>query len=452
MNEIAPIDDGKFLRELLAKHTTFDEVDVQRLRRLAERLTPASTPAGKDGLEKWAVAEWDNRPRQSGMEQRNEQFVLGLINLLSRMGIPFYILDERTKQKTGREYSTIERMEMLQRTYVERGELAKKADAAAVAAEQRAMVAAKKVEQYRVAMDAAIAELGDDVEKNVAAARTKVILENVEPSEETVKYGPPDDRGVRQVTLDARVLVLRLCMQRIVHDLAPNEAICTRCLGLGLIKDYSPFGLGDRKPHEDAFPYRHQWLRPCNECYMGKAVLCPHCRKVIPRHTTQCSCKEAQFELDVARQEKETERRKTLPRMSLAEYEHSLLWCDDADKFVNTDSVEDVLEEYPDTVFFACEPSAALTTPKGSDVMERLQEAATEEASPEDGEDVLEYENEKQAELELDTFFEKWAAMYVTARTLYYPNMKLIVEVPLGEADRADAVPDVRATDDAGGE
>lgn len=430
-----------FLRQLAEKEGIGD-LDGEQLKRLAEFLTPEAPEEVDEnaiGLNRWSMRDWARRPRQTGMEQQNEKVVLALLNLFSALEIPFYIRDKRG-EKTGREYSTPDRLEMLKQKFAEIG-------SKAAAYEKELDRTNQRLDAYEIALRAALNELRENAHHEQAAARAKVILENiVHDPKSSVQISEPDDRGVRHVTLDAREVMLRLCFQRIVHDLAPDERICKQCLGLGISKVSAPYGMGKQKPHEDAFPFQHQWLSPCHNCYMGKVRVCSHCKEDLPRSRTRCECKAAQAERMAEEAAKEEDRRKAVPRIALADYTHPMVWCDETDKFIQVDYIEDHLEEHPDAVLFACEPTEPLTKPDAEDVIETLQNRATEEASPEDGEDVLDFS--KEATTELDTFLEEWSKKHVVARTLYYPDMNLIVEVPRGDA--ADAVPDVRADDGAG--
>lgn len=309
--------------------------------------------------------------------------------------------------------------------------------------------ASQRIEAYQLAANAAIAELGTTTESIAAAARAKVILENVEPTENTVLYGTPDHAGVRRVTLDARVVVLRLCMQRIVHHLTEHEALCPTCLGLGLIKPAQTFGVGETKPGEDRFPYWDQWLAQCPTCYMGKVNLCSYCKEVIPRHRTRCECKAADLDRRMAIATHEAERQAKLPRVKLADYHLPLVWCDTTDRYIDTGDLYGHLEDHPDAVIFACELSAPLAVPDADEIMERLKDEVNSSMNPEDGDPALEFKDEAQAELELKTFLAKWAEAYVELRDLYYPNMNLMVEIP--HDTRVDDVPEVQPDDDAGG-
>jgi hypothetical protein len=437
-----------FLRQL-AKKNGIDDLDGEQLERLAEFLTP-ETPADVDedavGLNRWSMRDWAKRPRQTGMEQQNEKTVLELLNLFTGLDIPFYIRDQRG-EKTGREYSTPERLAMLKEQFFEMRKVAKEATKLVNEADQRADAAKKTLADYELALHAAVNELHENPHHEQAVGRVKVILENVvHDRASSVKISDPDDSGVRHVTLDAREVMLRLCFQRIVHDLAPDERICKQCLGLGIFKVSAPYGMGKQKPHKEAFPFQHQWLSPCHHCYMGKVRVCLHCKEDLSRLRTRCECKAAQAERMAEEAIKEAERRKAVPRIALADYTHPMVWCDKTDKFIQVDHLEDHLEDHPDAVVFACEPTESLTKPDAEDVIETLQDRATGEASPEDGEDVLDFS--KEATTELATFLEEWSKKHVVARTLYYPDMNLIVEVPRGDA--TDAVPDVRADDGAG--
>ena len=79
--------------------------------------------------------------------------------------------------------------------------------------------------------------------------------------------------------------------KKLIKDLHDNEEICPVCHGTGLRIEDNPYGLSD-DPDKRAgqFPYKHQSIRFCPNCYNGVVRFCPDCGKQIPRCRTLCDC------------------------------------------------------------------------------------------------------------------------------------------------------------------
>ena len=79
--------------------------------------------------------------------------------------------------------------------------------------------------------------------------------------------------------------------KKLIKDLHDNEEICPVCHGIGLRIEDNPYGLSD-DPDKRAgqFPYKHQSIRFCPNCYNGVVRFCPDCGKQIPRCRTLCDC------------------------------------------------------------------------------------------------------------------------------------------------------------------
>lgn len=100
----------------------------------------------------------------------------------------------------------------------------------------------------------------------------------------------------------------------LVKDLHDNEEICPICHGTGLRIEDNPYGLSD-DPDKRAghFPYKHQSIRFCPNCYNGVVRYCPDCGKQIPRHRTLCDCDA------VVQRRQQEESRKEKERLEKAE-------------------------------------------------------------------------------------------------------------------------------------
>lgn len=99
-------------------------------------------------------------------------------------------------------------------------------------------------------------------------------------------------------------------------DLHGNEEICPCCHGTGLIIVDNPYGLSD-DPNKQIgnFPYNHQSLSFCPNCYNGIIHRCELCGDVIRRGFLKHDC---QAQLDANRREFEKKREQALIDAPLA--------------------------------------------------------------------------------------------------------------------------------------
>lgn len=102
--------------------------------------------------------------------------------------------------------------------------------------------------------------------------------------------------------------------KKLIKDLHDNEEICPVCHGTGLRIEDNPYGLSD-DPDKRAgqFPYKHQSIRFCPNCYNGVVRFCPDCGKQIPRCRTLCDCDA------VVQRRQQEENRKEKERLEKAE-------------------------------------------------------------------------------------------------------------------------------------
>lgn len=102
--------------------------------------------------------------------------------------------------------------------------------------------------------------------------------------------------------------------KKLIKDLHDNEEICPVCHGTGLRIEDNPYGLSD-DPDKRAgqFPYKHQSIRFCPNCYNGVVRFCPDCGKQIPRCRTLCDCDA------VVQRRQQEETRKEKERLEKAE-------------------------------------------------------------------------------------------------------------------------------------
>lgn len=97
----------------------------------------------------------------------------------------------------------------------------------------------------------------------------------------------------------------KLVGKELIKDLHDDEAICPVCLGTGMCIEDNPYGLSDDpNKHLERFPYKHQSISFCKNCYNGVVHICPYCGEQMPRGRLVCSCETACKKQQEARDER----------------------------------------------------------------------------------------------------------------------------------------------------
>lgn len=121
-----------------------------------------------------------------------------------------------------------------------------------------------------------------------------------------------------EVILDTSEIINSIFDGRLVKHLHDNEAICPVCGGTGIIVENNIYGLKNDPNKSKHFPYKHQSISFCKNCYNGVIRVCKYCGENATRTYHQC---------DIIKAEKrEKERLKELENFSKAkEYNHDAL-------------------------------------------------------------------------------------------------------------------------------
>lgn len=124
----------------------------------------------------------------------------------------------------------------------------------------------------------------------------------------------PDFVKPTQVAVQIDEAFRHMLPKRLIKDLHGDEAICPMCHGLGLRVVDNIYGLSD-DPDKTAgfFPYKHQALTFCLNCYSGVVHICPDCGKQLPKNSLRCNCEAEQ------RRQREAEHKKYLVAIEKAE-------------------------------------------------------------------------------------------------------------------------------------
>lgn len=137
-------------------------------------------------------------------------------------------------------------------------------------------------------------------------------------------------------------------------DLQDNEAICPVCHGLGVVLDNNVYGIkGDTSEaaKKSMFPYNHQAIKFCPNCYNGVICLCEYCGKQITKgYISKCDCEQYKAKEEEEKRIKYQEiiqKAKEVDIKSVTTY----LYDEETDHYFA--EIEDFIDEYRDNTDFA---------------------------------------------------------------------------------------------------
>ena len=112
------------------------------------------------------------------------------------------------------------------------------------------------------------------------------------------------------LVIDAIPYLQNIMGDGLIKDLQNDEAICPVCHGTGLALSNNPYGLADDPDQSKMFPYEHQSVVSCRNCYNGVVKKCKYCGKLLNRHTYQCDCEGSRKAREQERIQKSNEEEK----------------------------------------------------------------------------------------------------------------------------------------------
>lgn len=101
---------------------------------------------------------------------------------------------------------------------------------------------------------------------------------------------------MRHVSINVSDEIKNILPDTLEKDLQDNEEICPVCHGLGVVVDNNPYGIkGDTSEtaKKSMFPYNHQAIKFCPNCFNGVIHLCQYCGKQIRKGSIDyCDCEQ----------------------------------------------------------------------------------------------------------------------------------------------------------------
>lgn len=101
---------------------------------------------------------------------------------------------------------------------------------------------------------------------------------------------------MKHISINVSKEIRSILPETLEKDLCDNEDICPVCNGLGVVLDNNVYGIkGDTSEaaKKSMFPYNHQAIKCCSNCYNGVIHLCQYCGKQIQRgYIDKCDCEQ----------------------------------------------------------------------------------------------------------------------------------------------------------------
>jgi hypothetical protein len=245
---------------------------------------------------------------------------------------------------------------------------------------------------------------------------------------------------LKHITINVSEEIKNILPETLEKDLQDNEKICPICHGLGMRLSNSIYGIkGDASEvaKHKIFPYNHQSLSFCPNCYNGVIKLCEYCGELIPKGRLKCNCVEQKEKDEEERRIKYQEKIDKAKEISWEETEYYVYdeksdkYFADKQEFVDyyfypyfndlnalaKYSFKEYLEKHAPKVLWNCSVENISINADSiiEDVCVELHENAEESISSEDRK-------------ELQTILDDWCKRQSGATT-YYPDYKEYVKV-----------------------
>ena len=146
-------------------------------------------------------------------------------------------------------------------------------------------------------------------------------------------------------TINIEETIKKMFPRELIKDLQDDERICTTCRGLGMRIENNVYGIhGDTSEaaKREHFPYKHQALSFCPDCYNGVQKLCKYCGLPFKQKGYyHCDCegfKKVEEEKRIAKWSETISKAKEVQESDVK----TMLYCEEFDRYY--DSTDDFFE------------------------------------------------------------------------------------------------------------
>lgn len=240
---------------------------------------------------------------------------------------------------------------------------------------------------------------------------------------------------MRYISINVSEEIKNILPDILEKDLQDNERVCHICNGLGVVIDNNVYGIkGDMSEaaKKSMFPYNHQAIKFCPNCFNGVIRLCQYCGKQIRKGSIDyCDCEQYKVKEEEEKRIKYQEKISRAEEVNIEDVDSDMWFYDEQtdDYFFNIDyfvdaykdfdeyeSNEEMINNLPEVLW--------LTDPVDISMdADQIIENACEELH----EDAYENISDKDRK-ELQDMLDEWCNKQTGTRTVY-PNYKKYVRV-----------------------
>lgn len=240
---------------------------------------------------------------------------------------------------------------------------------------------------------------------------------------------------MKHISINVSEEIKNILPDTLEKDLQEHEAICPVCHGLGVVIDNNIYGIrGDTSEasKKSMFPYNHQAIKFCPNCFNGVIRLCRYCGKQIRKGSIgYCDCTQYKTKEEEENRIKYQEKIAKANEIVLKNVSTGMWLYDeqmddyfsDINSFVDAyrdcdeyDSDEEMLRNLPQVLWLCDEIDISMDA---SDIIENACEDLHEDAL-----DSISKKDEK----ELQDILDSWCKKQTGTRTVY-PNYEKYARV-----------------------
>lgn len=240
---------------------------------------------------------------------------------------------------------------------------------------------------------------------------------------------------MEHISINVSEEIKNILPETLEKDLRDHEEICSVCHGLGVVIDNNIYGIEDdtsEAAKRSMFPYNHQAIKFCPNCFNGVISLCQYCGKQIPKGSIEsCDCEQYKAKEEEEKRIKYQEKISKAEEVDIEDIDSDMWFYDeymddffsDVDSFVDAykdfdeyASDEEMMNNLPEVLWLTDPVDISMDA---DDIIasacEDLHEDAYENISSEDTK-------------ELQNMLDEWCEKQTGTRTVY-PNFKKYVKV-----------------------
>ena len=157
---------------------------------------------------------------------------------------------------------------------------------------------------------------------------------------------------MRYISINVSEEIKNILPDILEKDLQDNERVCHICNDLGVVIDNNVYGIkGDMSEaaKKSMFPYNHQAIKFCPNCFNGVIRLCQYCGKQIRKGSIDyCDCEQYKVKEEEEKRIKYQEKISRAEEVNIEDVDSDMWFYDEQtdDYFFNIDYFVDAYKDF----------------------------------------------------------------------------------------------------------